>query len=356
VNTRVRCGLSRAGLARGICIGVTTLLFSSIPVAALGSSFVESAHLAAIFTSNRDFSPYMGLQLSGDQMVGKTITAKLVIEGTRFDGTQLKYQWYRDGKLIDGATKTKTLKSSADLQATYKLQAADKGKKISCKVTLQKAGYNNKVLQADANETVRAAGTSQKKTLPWVRPWATIGGMVGETAQVLELGTGNNYEWNSLPLNTKVTYTYQWYRNGKRISGATNSTYTFKTTDVGKDVTVAVTYHAPGYQDNTFVNADAADLARYRSEGITTAIAPYFEKYPGFNRCRYFFTEKTNTWTAECDQTVFAADEKVAVETDKSKPCGVFERTPSELQAAMERYSDAKPADFKYVYRCTQKS
>ncbi|HEY9323904.1 MAG TPA: hypothetical protein VIP50_03150, partial [Agromyces sp.] len=66
--------------------------------------------------------------ITGTAKVGSTLTAK---PGTWAPATvSLKYQWLRNGKSISGATKS-----------TYKLASADKGKKISVKVTGSKSTY-----------------------------------------------------------------------------------------------------------------------------------------------------------------------------------------------------------------------
>ncbi|HMR50254.1 MAG TPA: CHAP domain-containing protein [Arachnia sp.] len=64
----------------------------------------------------------------GSVRVGKTLTAR---PGTwKPAQVALSYQWLRDGKAISGAT-----------APAYKLAAADKGKRISVKVTGTKAGF-----------------------------------------------------------------------------------------------------------------------------------------------------------------------------------------------------------------------
>jgi serine protease len=67
-------------------------------------------------------------KISGTAKVGKKLTAK---SGTWTSGTKLKYQWYRSGKAIKGAS-----------SKTYKLVSADRGDRISVKVTGTKTGYN----------------------------------------------------------------------------------------------------------------------------------------------------------------------------------------------------------------------
>ena len=65
--------------------------------------------------------------VSGTTKAGQTLTAKA---GNWDAGVALSYQWLRNGVAIKGATK-----------ASYKLTAADKGKKISVRVTGSKTGY-----------------------------------------------------------------------------------------------------------------------------------------------------------------------------------------------------------------------
>ncbi|MFT4082356.1 MAG: hypothetical protein QM638_07195 [Nocardioides sp.] len=65
--------------------------------------------------------------IKGTTKVGKKLVAK---HGTWTTGTKLTYQWLANGKKIKGATKAK-----------LKLKAAQKGKKISVKITGTKTGY-----------------------------------------------------------------------------------------------------------------------------------------------------------------------------------------------------------------------
>jgi hypothetical protein len=77
--------------------------------------------------------------VSGASKTGQTLSAKV---GTWDSGVKLAYQWLRNGVAIKGATK-----------ATYKLAAADKGKKISVKVTGTKPGYVT-VAKTSATKTI----------------------------------------------------------------------------------------------------------------------------------------------------------------------------------------------------------
>ena len=78
-------------------------------------------------------------KVTGTYKVGKKI--KAVVGTVTPSGVTVKYQWLRNGKKIKGATK-----------ATYKLLAADKGKKVSVKVTYSKAGYSTVVKTSAAKK------------------------------------------------------------------------------------------------------------------------------------------------------------------------------------------------------------
>jgi hypothetical protein len=80
--------------------------------------------------------------VSGTAQVGRTLTAKAG-KGTP-SGIRYSYQWLRDGKTIKGATKT-----------TYTLKSADRGSRITVKVTGSKAGYASDSAVSSATQRVR---------------------------------------------------------------------------------------------------------------------------------------------------------------------------------------------------------
>lgn len=82
----------------------------------------------------------------------------------------------------------------------------------------------------------------------------------GPPAQGLEI-TVSAGEWTPAP----DSYTYQWYRNGEPISGATGDRYTLAAADVEQEVTARVTVEKAGYQpasaaSNSVTVLPAADL------------------------------------------------------------------------------------------------
>lgn len=83
---------------------------------------------------------------------------------------------------------------------------------------------------------VPASAAAKKFT---ATPTPTISG----TVKVGKTLTAKPGKWQPKP----AKLTYQWYRNGKRISGATKSTYKLKTGDASKKITVKVTGSKKGY-------------------------------------------------------------------------------------------------------------
>jgi hypothetical protein len=185
--------------------------------------YEELTKNSAQVTTPKFFTTAPTPTISGTLRSGYTLTAKA---GTWSPSATLTYQWYRSGSKISGATKS-----------TYKLTTSDRGKKITVVVTGKKTGYGTVPM------------TSAAKTIYYEfskAPTPTISGTLksGHTIAV-KVGT-----WSPTP-----TKTYQWYRNGKAIPGATKSTYKLTSSDKGKKITVKVTGKRTGYLTVTKTSA-----------------------------------------------------------------------------------------------------
>jgi hypothetical protein len=135
----------------------------------------------------------------------------------------MKYQWYRDGTPIAGAT-----------SLTHLVVAADQGSWITLGVTASRSGY--------ATTTMTSAGVLAGLALTST-PVPTVQGGSGIGA-TLTVTTG---DWKPSP----ATLTYQWYRDGVAIDGAVLNTYTVASEDSGHEITVEVTGTALGYVEVT---------------------------------------------------------------------------------------------------------
>ena len=135
-------------------------------------------------------------------------------------GATLTYQWLRNGSAISGATK-----------ATYKLTTADAGKKISVRVTSVREGYVDATKTSAQTSTVLRVFT--KTSAPVITGAVKVGSKL--TAKVAT--------WSP-----SAKFAYQWYSNGKKIAGATKSTFTPTRAQAGTTITVMVTGSKSGYQ------------------------------------------------------------------------------------------------------------
>lgn len=166
------------------------------------------------------------IEVDGDYVIGATLTAQAA-DWTPTPGA-VSYQWLRSGTAIPDAT-----------EATYKLVAADLNKVITVKVTATKDGYRSASARSQATAAVAAAVFSA--------PTPIISGSIrlGTTL------TANPGTWSVTP-----NLTYQWYRAGVAVAGATRASYVIGAPDVGKRLVVKVTGTLDGYA--TAVRTSAA--------------------------------------------------------------------------------------------------
>lgn len=132
----------------------------------------------------------------------------------------LSYQWSRSGVPVGGAT-----------GATYQLRAADRGHRISVTVTGSKPGYLT--VSSVSRPTTPVAAGRLAATRPRIKGTPEVGRRLRATAG----------SWGPVP----VRLSYQWYRAGKVLAGATRATYVVRRADRGKRITVKVTGRKPGY-------------------------------------------------------------------------------------------------------------
>jgi hypothetical protein len=144
--------------------------------------------------------------------------------------TTIKYQWYKGGAAISGATKS-----------TYTPGAAEIGYKLKVKLTASKSGYTT-------TSTVTVPGPEHTDTstivlpLPYTQVPSEID--VSGVYTVGRLLTAHAGTWAPKP----TSFTYEWMRDGVPIAGATHSTHTLTSADLGHSVNVEVDAHKTHYQ------------------------------------------------------------------------------------------------------------
>ena len=191
---------------------------------------VDSATWAALYMTLRAAKP----TVAGKAAVGQTLKAGA---GTWGPGSvSLSYQWYRGAARIPGATRN-----------SYPVTIADAGSTLRVRVTGIKRLYTTTVRTSAATATVPLLNLSASPT-PKVTGTAKVGGRLTASA-----GT-----WSPAP----VALSYQWYRAGTRVAGATKSTYSVTSSDAGAALTVAVTATKAGYVTLTRMSTATATVPK----------------------------------------------------------------------------------------------
>ncbi|MCL2652240.1 MAG: S-layer homology domain-containing protein, partial [Propionibacteriaceae bacterium] len=182
--------------------------------------------------------------ISGNTTVGSTLTAT---PGTWNPSATFTYQWYRGGAAIVGAT-----------AVTYALTGADFGQTMTVSVTGTRAGYTTTTRTSLPTASVTAGQFA-------AAPVPTISGspVNGSTLTAIA-GT-----WSP-----SAALTYQWYRNGVLVSGATAMTYLLTAADLNAAMTVQVTGTATGYVTTSRTSA-ATPAVQQKASVSFTAVTPY---------------------------------------------------------------------------------
>ena len=194
-------------------------------------SFTDDAGNAETLTSAataaveaRPNSPATGEpNINGTAQVGETLTADTsgIADDDGLDNASFSYQWLADDSNISGAT-----------GETYTLADVDVGKAVSVTVSFTDGGGNEESLTSAATGAVEAKSNSPATGQPAISGTA----LVGETLTADTSGIADEDGLDS------VSYSYQWLAEDVEISGATDSTYTLASNDVGRTIKVRVSF------------------------------------------------------------------------------------------------------------------
>ncbi|MGL5816743.1 MAG: hypothetical protein ACRCYR_04210 [Phycicoccus sp.] len=158
--------------------------------------------------------------VTGTPSVGSTLTAA---PGTWATGTSLAYQWYADGAAVPRATGAKLT-----------LTTAQDGAAVTVAVTGSRPGY----------ATIVRSSAATLRVMRWSTPTMS-GTFAYGTTLTARPGT-----WTS-----GTTFRYQWYADGKAISGATASTVTLGSGQRDRRMSVRVVGSKPGHPSVTAFSA-----------------------------------------------------------------------------------------------------
>ncbi len=163
------------------------------------------------------------------------------------------YQWFRNGTVIEGATGSSYTPTSADYDTTLRVA-----------VTGHREGYGAAIANSAFTDYV-AKGWFASTPAPRITGTRAVGKTLTATLA-----------WSPKPSTT----TYQWYRDGRRITKATKSTYKLVASDRGKRITVKVTGKKRGYYTHSRTSAKTSAIAK----GTMTASAATITGTPAVGR------------------------------------------------------------------------
>jgi len=204
--------------------------------------------------------------ISGTPKVATTLTA---VPGIWDAGVTLTYAWFVDGDVVAGAT-----------GSTYAVRTIDEGYSIKVIVTGTKAGYVTVAAPSAASALVTPG--SLVKT-----PQPTITGTKTAVGATLVAVAGS---WDS-----STALTYQWYANGKVITGATKFWYTPTAAELGKTLQVAVTGTKTHFHS---VSKASASTAKIVAGKLTKTGTPSIS-----GTAKVHKTLKVKTWTWDAGVT-----------------------------------------------------
>lgn len=156
--------------------------------------------------------------------VGECLDATVMHYGT-YDWTK-KVRWYRDGTLVPDA-----------VSDCYTITAADLGTRLSAIADLSGTGLLPMTVQLGETQPV-ALGRLVVRDKPQPTTWPP---QVGQALAYL------GGEWEPSP----SSFSYQWHRDGKALTGETASYYVVTDADYGSVFSLSLTASAPGYAPAT---------------------------------------------------------------------------------------------------------
>uniref|UniRef100_UPI0024906E68 hypothetical protein n=1 Tax=Lentibacter algarum TaxID=576131 RepID=UPI0024906E68 len=199
--------------------------------------------IATTAVSNVNDDPTGSVTISGTTSQGSELTAVTDALDDEDGLGDLSYQWLRDGSEINNAT-----------SSTYILIQNDVGSQISVR-----ASYTDGSKTAEAVLSLPSSSVSNVNDDP--------------TGSVTISGTAT--EDQTLNLSSTVadadgidasTVSYQWYRDGSEISGATGTSYTLTQDDVGAPISVKQSYTDDFGNDHSVTSAATSAVSNVNDD------------------------------------------------------------------------------------------
>jgi hypothetical protein len=205
--------------------GYTDAVLTTLPSPAVNSTNVQSVTRTPPITGTVPV-------LTGVVRVGSIISA----ENFAWSPTwlALHFQWQRNGANIAGAN---------DLE--YNVQAADLGKQLTLRVTGSKTGYASVSTTSAPTAAVTQGRLQAGEVVLFGQD--TVGSIL--TYQTSGWGPGD-MDWAP----GRVSFRYQWLRNGTAIQGATAASYRVTAADRGSGIALRLTGYLMGFASRTEVS------------------------------------------------------------------------------------------------------
>ncbi|WP_417364667.1 hypothetical protein [Glutamicibacter arilaitensis] len=160
--------------------------------------------------------------ITGTAKVGSKLTVKV---GAWSPKASFEYKWYRNNSAIKGATKR-----------TYTPVAADLGKSLKVRITAKAKGYRS------TSKTSKARKISSGTIKVYKSLKITGTPRFGKTISASAKFSGE----------TKVSY--QWYKNGKKVKGATKKSLKLTAKDINAKYKVRITATKSGYKKRSLTS------------------------------------------------------------------------------------------------------
>jgi hypothetical protein len=241
-------------------LSLTNGVFSGIPLHAnLGTISIEvtatddaspSASVSDTFdltVVNVNDDPTGTVTITGTATEDQTLTADTSAIADEDGIGTFTYQWKAAGTDITGAT-----------SSTYVLTQAEVGKVVT--VTISYTDNQGTAESVTSEATSAVANVNDAPTGA-----VTVTGTVSED-ETLTAVTSTIADEDGLG-----TFTYQWKANGTDITGATSSTYVLRQAEVGKAITVTVSY-TDGYSEDESLTSEATSAVVNVNDAPTGAV------------------------------------------------------------------------------------
>jgi hypothetical protein len=207
----------------------------SVKLTVTSSNYATASHLTAAVQFTAGAPLNLGVSMSSSSLHPGSKVSAVLTGVSPLSGQTHTYEWELSS---DGGNTFTTI--SGATKSSYTVLAGDLGKSLVVIVKTTKTGY---VTAFDGSEVeqIHQATILQPTTQPSLTGNAAAGSTLTVSPGV----------WN-----VASTFTYQWYRDGVIIPGATATTYTTTGDEDGENVSVRVTARSSGYVSVTVSPAD----------------------------------------------------------------------------------------------------